>query len=60
MKRWVINILDTIDIWITTHFNLRPKQRILEYKMDHYPDPYVEKMIQEALQQNEKETNTRH
>ena len=49
MKRWIIDLADTIDIYITARFNLRPKQRMLEYMMDHYTDPYIESKIQEAL-----------
>jgi hypothetical protein len=54
MKRWIIDLADTIDIYITARFNLRPKQRTLEYMMDHFQDPYVDKCIQEALE-NENE-----
>ncbi len=49
MKRWIIDLADTVDIWVTARFNLRPKQRMLEYMMDHHTDPYIENKIKEAL-----------
>ena len=55
MKRWIIDIADTVYIWITARFNLRPKQRMKEYMMDHYQDPYIDKCIREALD-NDNET----
>ena len=58
MKRWIIDLADTIDIWVTARFNLRPKQRIMEYMIDHHTDPYITKCITEALD-NDTETTPR-
>lgn len=57
LYRWLINISDRVDIFITAHWNLRPKQRMLEWQMDNIRDPYIETKIQEALDNDDpKET----
>ena len=60
MKRWIIDIADSIDIWATTRFNIRPKQKALEWHMDHIRDPYIENKLNEALgiESNERERKT--
>jgi len=50
VKRWIITLADNIDIWITRHFNMRPKQRALEWHIDHLQDPYITKCLNEALE----------
>ena len=56
MKRWIIDLADTIDIYITARFNLRPKQRTLEYMMEHFQDPDVDKCNREELKHENKGT----
>ena len=44
---------DRIDIWFTAHTNLRPKQRAIELKQDHLPNPKLQSEINKLLGINE-------
>ena len=40
---------DHIDIWVTKHTNLRPKQRAIELKQDHLPNKKLQSEINKLL-----------
>ncbi len=49
----MINISDRVDIFFIRHFQMRPKQRMLEMKMDLYDDPYITAKLNQALEVND-------
>ena len=54
MKRHLPKILldwsDGLDIYIKEHYNVSPKQKALELKMDTIPNKRIDQNIQDALE----------
>lgn len=54
IKRHLPKILldwtDRLDIFIKEHYNVSPKQKALELKMDTIPNKRIDKNIQDALE----------
>ena len=53
MKRHLPKILldwsDRLDIYIKEKYNVSPKQKAIEWKMDTIPNPKLDKSIQDTL-----------
>lgn len=47
--KWLWKTSDRLDIWFQHKFNLNPKQRALELKMDTLPNQRTTKALDQAL-----------
>ncbi len=55
----MISVSDTIDIFFIRHFQMRPRQRMIEMKMDLCQDPYIVECLNSALEiQDERQGKT--